>query len=127
MDNHLTTFDWISNATPLSYKVSPTDTDNIFGAPYNPHWGLNDLQDILPATASQDDVNHLFGENNVALYDLHVDKDGYIQRAQRVFQQLAVREQPQLVYATDPFQLNANIHCNKVSYMSDNSLPKLDM
>lgn len=127
MDNHVVNFNWIANATPLSFKVSPTDTDNIFGAPYNPHWGLTDLQDILPATATQQEVDDLFGQNNVALYNLDVTSEGYIQRAQRVFEQLAVREKPQLVYATDPFQLNAIIHCNKVSYMSDNSLPKLDM
>lgn len=127
VDNHAYNYDWIANNSYLSYKVSPTDTDNIFGAPYNPHWGLTDLQDILPSDSSQTFVNNLFGENNVAVYNLNVDSSGYITRAQRIFEQLAVREQPQLVYATDPFQLNANIHCNKVSYMSDNSLPKLDM
>lgn len=128
VDNHAYNYDWIANSTPLSYKVSPTDTDNIFGAPYNPHWGLSDLSDVISSSATQDDVDTLFGDNNVSVYNLDVSLGvGWFARAERIFEELDIRNQPQLVYATDPFQLNANIHCNKVSYMSDNSLPKLDL
>lgn len=130
VDNHMANYNWIDNGSPLSFKVSPTDTDGIFGAPYNPLWqaDIRWLEEKLGHdNPSQEALVDLIGQNNVDKFNLNVTDTNFWQKMEDIFGRLDYVYQPEQVYATDPFQLNASIFCNKVSVMSENSLPKMDM
>lgn len=118
-------FDWLNNNTAVFFKVSPHDTDMIFGAAYNELWTVSEQRwsDIVGDLQSASEVEKWIGRDYMQEYEIQDGND-----AVGVFTgTLDLDGHPEQVYSTDPFVLQADIRCNKVSFMSENSLPKMDM
>lgn len=121
---------WIDNNNPAAYKVSPNDTDGIFGASYVSTWQADEQEmPELFSDYSDSDVISVIGQH---YFDESVfqpltpaAREAYIREI--FFSKGDFDHYGYQVYQSDPFVLNARIKCNKVSFMSKNSLAKLDM
>lgn len=121
---------WIDNNNPAAFKVSPNDTDGIFGSSYVSTWEADEVEmPDLFSDYSDDDIISVIGQryfDDSALSPLTPQaREAYIKEI--FFSKGDFDNYGYQVYQTDPFVLNARIKCNKVSFMSKNSLAKLDM
>lgn len=119
------TYNWLENSDIYAFKVLPSDTDGIFSQSFCSLWQIGDSElSSLLDTIPESDYASYFGSWMVNNYDL-VDSD----KVRDVYTKYGFdfRNRPWEIYATDPFILNSDIKCTKVSFMSQNSLPKLDM
>lgn len=129
------TYSWIDNNSTEAFKVSPHDTDGIFGKFYTDMW--QDRQDEMdhfwPTLDDYLDDSKIISVIGVRYFDqLQLANESNATGRKNILRNFFFSEgdfdyHSYEIYDSDPFVLNAQIKCNKVSAMSKNSLPKLDM
>lgn len=132
VENYQTIANFVNGSFAYRNKISPHDTDGIFGASYNGIWQEKNVSEVEDASSIAE-IKEFIGQRNADLYDFqyHDESDvaGYAHSVDEWLTStgLDFRNNPEQIYATDPFILHADIKANKVSFMSKNSLPKMDM
>lgn len=115
-------------ASPMlkSFKVSPADSDGIFATGFCPIW--QNVCDMSTLGQSVEDARQVVGDIQPLMYG-YTGADDLQDYCRLVIGMtgLDFNKNPYQIYATDPFILNADLKCTKVSFMSQNSLPKMDM
>lgn len=128
-------YSWIDNSSTASFKVSPHDTDGIFGKYYTDMWQVreDEMDHFWPSLDDYLNDNNIINVIGQRYFDqLRLSHEHLAQGRKNIlknyfFSQGDFDSCPYEIYDSDPFVLNAQIKCNKVSAMSKNSLPKLDM
>lgn len=129
------TYSWIDNSSTAAFKVSPHDTDGIFGKYYTDMWQdrEDEMVQFWPSLDDYLDDSKIISVIGQRYFDqLQLANESNPTGRKNILRNFFFSEgdfdyHSYEIYDSDPFVLNAQIKCNKVSAMSKNSLPKLDM